>query len=313
MLEKLTSGINGTPTFSSFYLDDFNPLSGTRKRRLIHAPNNAMRVVHRRFIRLLRQIQILGGPSPYATAALPGCSPLHNVERHSNQRYLYLLDLSSAYLNVDGRLLGQILATQIAQIQGALLATPAEIADMQAFLDQYCLGVDHGLLTGAPASPDLFNIYAGHLIDRQLAPLLRRHGLTYTRYLDDLTFSSSEPIGERKRAQLRQVIADAGFQISHRKSRIYDLARGSVTVNGIGLTADGRTFVPRAYLRKIDGLLHQAKLGLVTPEVVAGHMGVFWSATPRQAEDRNRTEQRTLARYRQYQARQARRRAALLH
>ena len=110
---------------------------------------------------------------------------------------------------------------------------------------------------GAPASPDLFNIYASALVDEPLKQQLRKYKLTYTRYLDDLTFSTKEePIGKIKRRTIRTVIESAGFAVSHHKSRIFALEKEPAVINGIGLDLGGRIFMPRNYLRRLRGMLY---------------------------------------------------------
>ncbi|MBW4061424.1 hypothetical protein HJC99_02540 [Candidatus Saccharibacteria bacterium] len=302
MFDNLSDLLGDEPSFRVHRLRDENKVSGVTKWRTIHAPNDPMRKLHSRMIVDLRLLQTkVHGRSPYATAVLPGSSPRRNVERHRGKRYLYLLDLHSAYLYVKGGELAFILCTLAAQRDGYLVADPSELSSTHDFLKRYCLGTTGGLLTGAPASPDLFNIYAGELIDQRLAPRLKRWGLTYSRYIDDLTFSSNEPIGERKRRAIRDVIAAAGFDISYRKAKVYDLAKGPVQINGIGLDLTGRTYVPRKYLGKVNGILHLARYGMIKPAKVAGYMGVYWTATPRSHQGRNRAECHTLELFHDYQ------------
>lgn len=177
---------------------------------------------------------------------------------------------------------------------------------MYAFLWQYCLAPEGGLIIGAPASPDLFNLYTGTLLDGRLAELARQYGLKYSRFLDDLTFSSpSAPIGKRKRKAIRQAVIESRFTLSEKKTRVIDLRKGPVVICGIGLEYGGRTFVPRHYTNKIRGLIHRAAAkGDVPLSAVHGRMGVFHEATPRFVLGRtpltvgpNRTERRIIAAY----------------
>ncbi|MBI4117196.1 MAG: hypothetical protein HY451_00685 [Parcubacteria group bacterium] len=291
-LEKCIEGLQEAPGFSSFPLRDKNPLGGTEKVRLIRAPNQPMRVVHARFIKQLRKLRV---GLPFATGARPGDSIRRNVLRHSRSRFFYLVDLASAYRNLNGERLTKILC----ELSGALSGRESEVHD---FLRKFCLAPEGGLIVGAPASPDLFNLYAGILIDRPMAKLCLKHRLTYTRYLDDLTFSAKRRIGWRKRQAVREIISQAGFGISHRKALVADLKKGPIKVNGIRLELGGRIMLPRDYLRKIRGLIHLAMTGRGDEMVyyrICGMMGVFWSSTS--GVPLNAIEHDLVRRFREYQ------------
>ena len=92
------------PSFCIFWFNDFNPLSGLSKKRLIHNPNPAMRGIHANMIRYVRQLKI---PMPNSTACRRGQSALKNVLCHRKlrrtdfNRYFFLADISSAYRAVS--------------------------------------------------------------------------------------------------------------------------------------------------------------------------------------------------------------------
>lgn len=296
LLRNLPQGLS--PDFRSFILTDHNPLGGTTKRRVIYDPNPVMRRIHRRLISLLRHIYPI---LPYATACRPGLSPRTHVQRHYQNRFFYSLDLTAAYPSVCGVRLARLLARLEPEL--------GEFSQVFDFLAAFCLTPNTGLITGAPASPDLFNIYAAELLDRPLGAWCKEQGLTYTRYLDDLIFSSRRRITEAQRRYIRTVIAEAEFQVNHRKSTLQDLAKGPIVLNGIGISRGGRIFLPRHYLRKLRGLLHRALTkGDVEPQTIHGMMGVFWGVTGRSRLDLNATERKLLALHARWKATQPSRR-----
>lgn len=282
--------LGGTPAFRVFAIKDRNPLSQTTKRiRLLEAPNEQMRIIHGRLIRDLRALKI---EQPYATACRSGDSPLKNVERHKRSEFFYLLDLRRAYQSIDIEKLAEILC----RVDPELMNMHTSV---QAFLEQRCMSRFGGLATGAPASPDLFNLYCAFLVDEKIGILCVEHNLTYTRYLDDLTISGNEPIRRRIRKEAREIIEQAGFGVNHGKVKLLDLAKGPITINGVGLELGGRVFVPRFYVRYLSELL---KLGIqgdlsLAPKI-AGSMGVFLGLTYWRTP--NRTEQRLLQMYEQF-------------
>jgi retron-type reverse transcriptase len=71
---------------------------------------------------------------------------------------------------------------------------------------------------GAPTSPSLANFVLAEA-DRRLAALALTFGMKYSRYADDLTFSSSEFIAPEFLAQVDATIKKAGFDLKATKTR----------------------------------------------------------------------------------------------
>ncbi|MDD4995356.1 MAG: reverse transcriptase family protein [Patescibacteria group bacterium] len=289
LFDIILKNIDGTPGFNKFTYRDVNPVAKTVKMRTLYAPNNAMRQVHRGLIFYLRRHLLEHHPLPHATGAMRGSSPKKNVLRHRGNRFFYLTDIHNFYPSVDAERLAGILMNLDERLM-------EDETGLLAFLNKYCIADEGGLATGAPASPDLANRYAGELLDRPLGEFCRRHGIIYTRYLDDLTFSATEPIGKRKRQMIRRIILAAGFQINHKKSIVRDIQKAPVVINGIAMDKTSRIFIPRHYLRKIRGRLYSVKRGRANFAQAAGMMGAFWGATEYCAPH-NRTETKLVDRF----------------
>jgi hypothetical protein len=254
-LRDLLSGLSGEPAFEFFPYNDVNPVSGRHKIRELGAPNPAMGELHDRLVKVLRSDandRVRDQLLRRSTCANPGNSAFHNVCHHRHNRYFYLVDFSSAYGSVSAERLAQVLCR---------LPTFQSILEMELvpFLERYCFAGDQGLVQGGGASPDLFNLYAGALVDERLAPIVHRYGITYTRYLDDLTFSSDRRIGKRIGRRIQREILGADFAISHHKCLYADLEKQTVVVTGVGIAKGGRLFVPRPYVRRVLGAIHRER------------------------------------------------------
>lgn len=285
--------LGGNPAFQVVVFTDRNPLSGNVKRRHLEDPNDAMRSVHRQLISLLRKLKV---KMPHATAFKQGDSPLKNVERHKGNRFFYLVDLKSAYRQIDIAKLAEVLCAVAPQFAG-------QKKTVQEFLTQYCMSQFGGLPIGAPASPDLFNLYCAILLDRPMGEVCARYGLTYTRYCDDLTISGTHTVSRQARRKILEVIRQAGFRVNYEKVKFFDLAathKGPFIITGVALELGGRTYVPRDYLSQLQGMLNLALKGdFSLVHKVNGAMSVFHGLTnPRQM---NATERRILRVYRQFQ------------
>lgn len=287
-LEKIVEGLQG-PSFWKANFRDYNPLTGQMKIRFLHIPNAAMRLLHKRIIRWIRS---LPEDMPYATGGRPGFSPLLHIERHCNARFIYHIDLKDAY----GSVRGQRLANLLCELDSDLAGQEEKVFE---FLTEFVLSQKGGLATGPNAAPDLFNLYCHFVLDESIAAFCQKWGLTYNRYLDDLTISGLEPIGKVKKAAIRCLIRAAGFQISDKKTHYWDLEKGPAVICGIGLEFGGRLFVPRPWLCHLRGLLFVAKNhpGELMA-TVEGKMGLFRYLTS--FKTANKTEREIYELYRRY-------------
>ena len=129
---------------------------------------------------------------------------------------------------------------------------------------------------GASTSPVVSNMIAKQL-DGKMMELARRFHLTYTRYADDLTLSTTKrvfppeiavctatglvPANIELGPRLLQTIQAAGFVVNVRKTRLYCKAvRQEVT----GLTVNEFVNVKRGFVRQIRAMIHAGrKFGLV--------------------------------------------------
>lgn len=266
------------PAFRRFVRRDVNPVSGVvKEKRVLFEANPAMQMLQERFrdyVRFLDQ-ERLNELLCFATAFRPGSKTVENVAQHRSQRFFYLVDLKKAYPSV-----------QVKDLVHTLIFLDSrwwnQGAKARDFLERYFFDKQGGgLYTGGTASNDLFNLCLGFLIDRSLGELCARHGIKYTRWVDDLTFSSLEPIETATRREIRALIERTSFKVNHRKSQYLDIEKRPVFINGIGIKKGGTLFLPRPYLRMLLGLVHRAMTkGDVDPAAVHGRMGVFFSISP---------------------------------
>ena len=115
--------------------------------------------------------------------------------------------------------------------------------------------VSYKLPQGAPTSPLLTNAICDTL-DRRLAGLARRFGLHYTRYADDITFSSMHNVyqdGSPFRHELERIVSGQHFKINAKKTRLNHRGeRQEVT----GLTVGEKVNVARRYVKDVRAILH---------------------------------------------------------
>jgi RNA-directed DNA polymerase len=226
------------------------------KQRRIHAPNRLMKSVH---IAIRGQVEPLIPAMHNGTAYRPGCSPVKNAAMHAGNRFGYELDLRNAFPS-----------TRVSWTAEAIRAfrpfEPGDLDDqlsldeglIEEVLAKFCFENNHyGLVQGGPASPFLYELTAIWRLDGSLQQYCKRKGITYTRYVDDLTFSSAEPIGKHKRSAICKIVRESGFRINGRKARTWDLNDGPARITGVMLSKDGRLAMPGGYLRKTAYLMHQ--------------------------------------------------------
>lgn len=120
-------------------------------------------------------------------------------------------------------------------------------------LSEICT-LDDCLPQGAPTSPSLANIAASDL-DRSLIDFARKWKMKYTRYADDLTFSSMKFISEEFKDGIVLKINNCDFSVNERKTRFCGHG-GRMEVTG--LVVNSHVQPPRQWRNKVRMFFFQA-------------------------------------------------------
>jgi RNA-directed DNA polymerase len=111
------------------------------------------------------------------------------------------------------------------------------------------------LPTGAPTSPVVANLITMPL-DRELMKYCLINNIDYTRYADDLTFSTNEFITNETIAQIKAIIVKHKFTVNEKKFRIQSAMRQQKVT---GLVVNQKVNVDRKYIKQIRAMLHHTK------------------------------------------------------
>ena len=192
----------------------------------------------------------------------PDHSILTNAAPHQSSDTVINLDLRDFFPNVTlPRIFGLFHAMGYSQSVATILALictepPVDDAILDGETWHIATSVRH-LPQGAPTSPALTNILCRRL-DARLTGIAKKHNFTYTRYADDLTFSSKAKdsrIPARKVLwHVHKVIAEEGFIIHPDKVRTMGTGRRQEVT---GLTVNEKSAVPREDIRAFRSLLHR--------------------------------------------------------
>jgi len=198
---------------------------------------------------------------------VPGCSTLSNAGPHVGRAAVVNLDLkdffpSITFPRVKGIFQELGFSPAVATILGLLCTEcPRRKVDYVGRLLHVATG-PRALPQGACTSPALSNLLARRL-DSRLAGLAGKLGFTYTRYADDLTFSSSGEAAAKigyLLARVRHIIAGEHLTVNEDKTRVQ---RPGTRQTVTGIVVNKRPNVPRRVTKRLRAILHQAaKSGL---------------------------------------------------
>ena len=222
--------------------------------REIYAPKGNLKWMQLCLNEIFKALYI---PSPYAMGFAEGRSVVENASKHLHQNYVFNIDLADFFPSIDQARVWKRLqlapfnfTKEIANIVAGLCSIKSERRSADGTnVGCYCLP------QGAPTSPLLTNAICDTL-DRRLAGLAKRFGLRYSRYADDITFSSMHNVyqeGSDFRVELERIIVEQKFSINSKKTRLHHRSkRQEVT----GLTVGEKINVTRKYVKDIRAILH---------------------------------------------------------
>lgn len=215
--------------------------------REINAPSYQLGVLLYILNILLKSIYT---PSSSVMGFTEGKSVVDNAKMHVGHHYVFNIDLKDFFPSIpQGRVW--------ARLQLPPFNFTKEIANVIAGL---CCHSDANknvnvLPQGAPTSPLLTNAVCDKL-DRRMRGVAKRFGLHYSRYADDMTFSSMHNVyqeGSDFRLEIKRIIEEQGFTMNENKTRLLrDGQRQEVT----GLTVNSIVNVSRKYVSDLRWMLH---------------------------------------------------------
>ena len=179
-----------------------------------------------------------------------GRSIFTNAAQHTGKRYVLNVDLKEFFPSINfGRIKGFFEKNNHFQLKPPVALVIAQLCCNKGVLPQ-----------GSPTSPVISNLI-GHILDMRLVKLASKFGCTYTRYADDITFSTNKRKFPRALARpalcadddwsvgkdLRGTIQRCGFSVNPQKTRMqYYYSRQVVT----GLVVNKTANVSSTYYKK---------------------------------------------------------------
>ena len=110
---------------------------------------------------------------------------------------------------------------------------------------------------GAPSSPIISNLIC-EILDHRLLKIAKKYKLDYTRYADDLTFSTNDKkfLGLQTEfyEEISKEIIRAGFKINEKKKRLQLRDSRQVVT---GLVVNKKINVNRIYYKETRAMAHQ--------------------------------------------------------
>ena len=256
--EMLASALGTLPKSLAYYLykvpeQDRYKKKEIRKKsgkvRNVAAPVKSLKFMQRSLSDILNDTL---KPKSCVHGFTPHKSIITNARQHLHRRYIVNIDLKDFFPSINfGRVLGLFKAEPFS-FNDEVAVTLAQLCCFEGSLPQ-----------GSPCSPVISNLIC-RAMDNQLMRLAKEAKMTYTRYADDITFSTNRKelpaeIGKVEDGKLvlseklTAIIESNGFEINASKVRCRTRNQRQVVT---GVVTTEVLNVPRNYVRRIRAMLH---------------------------------------------------------
>lgn len=182
-------------------------------------------------------------------------SIISNARVHQGKKYLLNIDIKDFFESIHfGRIKGYLSNDKHFKLHN-------KTAEIIASLATY--GEGKTLPQGSPLSP-ILSVLIGSILDQKLMKLAKIHKLSYTRYADDITFSSNRDFSKyllkkdnngklELKNNLNRIIEDSGFRINKDKTR-YTNTHNKQLVTGLIVNKFTNTDIN--YRRQTRAMVH---------------------------------------------------------
>lgn len=267
-LHDLATILNYTPASLAYLIykktnkyTEFEIPKSNGSKRKITAPCDELKALQRKIKKTLEEcLETIERKSPSPGSISHGFKHGHsivsNADPHRNRLYVFNIDLQDFFGTIHmGRIRGFLITNKEFKFHPKIATIIAQV-----------ICHDNKLPQGSPTSPVASNLI-GHLIDLRLVQLAKKTGCTYSRYADDLTFSTNKLTFPKEIAYrledtqswipgspLLKTIHKSGFCLNHDKTRMqYACSQQTVT----GLVVNQITHTPATFRRNVRAMTHK--------------------------------------------------------
>lgn len=191
-------------------------------------------------------------------------SIVSNARTHVGQRWLGKVDVKSYFPSISTKRIVGLLRSEPFNLPTKIAATVALLVTYNGYLP-----------LGSPCSPIISNLITRRL-DAKLSALSRGYKCYFTRYADDIFFSTNRKIFPRELihhnedgmsvigSRLEEVFEEEGFTVNTDKVSLKDKSQRQVVT---GIVVNERINVPKEYIRELRAMLYSwEKYGLEAAE-----------------------------------------------
>jgi hypothetical protein len=214
------------------------------KPREVQVPRPALKAIHKQLFRLLQRVE----PPEYLQSGCKGRSHVTNARVHDQARLLVKLDIKAYYQSTK--------RDAVYQFFRKTMSCSPDVAGLLS--DLSC--VSGHIPTGSPLS-QILAFYASLPLFQEIARASESEGITFTVYVDDLTFSGEKITGQFIWT-VKQLISGRGYTYHKEASSAPFKPR---IVTGVVLTKDGlrvrnkhHKAIYGLYRQHLEGQLHEA-------------------------------------------------------
>ena len=169
----------------------------------------------------------------------PARNIITNAAPHLYKKYVLNLDLSEFYPSIKSSMVYEMFRANHFR---------DETASCLTLLTTY----HKRLPTGASCSPVIANLVCVDM-DKAIRTFCETHQMTYTRYVDDLTFSSDHKFSQNNIVFIKSIIEQFGFSINKSKCRVSG-PNGAKYVTGIKVNE--KLNIDWKYIRHVRAILN---------------------------------------------------------
>lgn len=174
--------------------------NGIIQKRILNPSISKLKSLQKRIQRnILLKLEL----PDYAYGAVKGKDNVSNAKRHQGKKYIFTTDLKSFFPSINHHKVFEMFC--LFNFSPTVARTLTQLTTYKGRLPQ-----------GAPTSPTIANLVFVKT-GKQLETFSKNNNLTFTSFVDDLTFSSPNEFKSKAQFVIQTLQTD-GFKISHNKT-----------------------------------------------------------------------------------------------